>query len=254
MPAPRSRKIADPDQFDGIDILVLCPLAGDGGARRQPRRCPRRGRGRRPLDRRRGKRHAAARARRHRPRDRAQPASAAGRAGRPPASASRRSTTSSRSRAVDLARDDVRINALVAGVTAELGASDRRRAGDHARRRPRPHPERPVRRRRGARPCARLSRPRQRQLRDRRDAHRRRRLGRVGAAPRRGAGMSALPFPYDFTGQVAVVTGGARGFGFEFARALAVRGATADPRRSRRGHRAALPPRRFAPRATGPTS
>lgn len=39
--------------------------------------------------------------------------------------------------------------------------------------------------------------------------------------------MSALPFPYDFTGQVAVITGGVRGFGLEFARALATRGATA---------------------------
>lgn len=39
--------------------------------------------------------------------------------------------------------------------------------------------------------------------------------------------MSTLPFPYDFTGQVAVITGGARGFGLEFARALADRGATA---------------------------
>jgi NAD(P)-dependent dehydrogenase (short-subunit alcohol dehydrogenase family) len=39
--------------------------------------------------------------------------------------------------------------------------------------------------------------------------------------------MNTLPFPYDFTGQVAVVTGGARGFGFEFAKALAERGATA---------------------------
>jgi len=39
--------------------------------------------------------------------------------------------------------------------------------------------------------------------------------------------MSGLPFPYDFSGQVAVVTGGARGFGLEFARALATRGATA---------------------------
>lgn len=38
--------------------------------------------------------------------------------------------------------------------------------------------------------------------------------------------MTALPFPYDFTGQVAVITGGARGFGFEFARALSARGAT----------------------------
>jgi len=38
---------------------------------------------------------------------------------------------------------------------------------------------------------------------------------------------AALPFPYDFAGQVAVVTGGARGFGLEFARALATRGATA---------------------------
>ena len=39
--------------------------------------------------------------------------------------------------------------------------------------------------------------------------------------------MSTLPFPYDFPGQVAVITGGARGFGLEFARALADRGATA---------------------------
>ena len=40
--------------------------------------------------------------------------------------------------------------------------------------------------------------------------------------------MSAsLPFPYDFSGQVAVVTGGARGFGLQFATALAKRCATA---------------------------
>lgn len=39
--------------------------------------------------------------------------------------------------------------------------------------------------------------------------------------------MTTLPFPYDFTGQVAVVTGGARGLGLEFALALARRGAIA---------------------------
>ena len=38
--------------------------------------------------------------------------------------------------------------------------------------------------------------------------------------------MTGLPFPYDFAGQVALVTGGARGFGLEFARALSARGAT----------------------------
>lgn len=38
--------------------------------------------------------------------------------------------------------------------------------------------------------------------------------------------MTGLPFDYDFTGQVAVVTGGARGFGYEFVRALGSRGAT----------------------------
>jgi NAD(P)-dependent dehydrogenase (short-subunit alcohol dehydrogenase family) len=37
--------------------------------------------------------------------------------------------------------------------------------------------------------------------------------------------MTGLPFPYDFAGQAAVITGGARGFGLEFARALATRGA-----------------------------
>ncbi len=38
--------------------------------------------------------------------------------------------------------------------------------------------------------------------------------------------MTGLPFPYDFVGQVGLITGGARGFGFEFARALATYGAT----------------------------
>jgi NAD(P)-dependent dehydrogenase (short-subunit alcohol dehydrogenase family) len=38
--------------------------------------------------------------------------------------------------------------------------------------------------------------------------------------------MSGYPFDYDFTGQVAVVTGGARGFGLSFARALSGLGAT----------------------------
>lgn len=38
--------------------------------------------------------------------------------------------------------------------------------------------------------------------------------------------MSDYPFDYDFTGQVAVVTGGARGFGLAFGRALAAHGAT----------------------------
>jgi NAD(P)-dependent dehydrogenase (short-subunit alcohol dehydrogenase family) len=38
--------------------------------------------------------------------------------------------------------------------------------------------------------------------------------------------VTGLPFPYDFAGQVAVITGGARGFGFEFAKALSSRGAT----------------------------
>ncbi|MEQ1768883.1 MAG: SDR family NAD(P)-dependent oxidoreductase [Devosia sp.] len=38
--------------------------------------------------------------------------------------------------------------------------------------------------------------------------------------------MSLYPFPYDFTGEVALVTGAARGFGFEFARTLGQLGAT----------------------------
>ncbi len=38
--------------------------------------------------------------------------------------------------------------------------------------------------------------------------------------------MTDYPFPYDFSGQVAVVTGAARGFGFEFARSLAALSAT----------------------------
>jgi NAD(P)-dependent dehydrogenase (short-subunit alcohol dehydrogenase family) len=38
--------------------------------------------------------------------------------------------------------------------------------------------------------------------------------------------MSDHPFPYDFLGQVAVITGAARGFGLGFAQALAALGAT----------------------------
>lgn len=38
--------------------------------------------------------------------------------------------------------------------------------------------------------------------------------------------MKGYPFAYDFSGQVAVVTGAARGFGLEFARSLATLGAT----------------------------
>ncbi|HVZ13611.1 MAG TPA: SDR family NAD(P)-dependent oxidoreductase [Bauldia sp.] len=38
--------------------------------------------------------------------------------------------------------------------------------------------------------------------------------------------MSDYPFDYDFTGKAAVITGGARGFGLSFARALASLGAT----------------------------
>ena len=37
--------------------------------------------------------------------------------------------------------------------------------------------------------------------------------------------MTDYPFPYDFAGQSAVVTGAARGFGLEFVRSLAQRGA-----------------------------
>jgi NAD(P)-dependent dehydrogenase (short-subunit alcohol dehydrogenase family) len=38
--------------------------------------------------------------------------------------------------------------------------------------------------------------------------------------------MTDYPFPYDFSGQVAVITGAARGFGLEFARSLGQLGAT----------------------------
>ncbi len=38
--------------------------------------------------------------------------------------------------------------------------------------------------------------------------------------------MSDYPFPYDFTGQVAAITGAARGFGLEFARTLGRFGAS----------------------------
>jgi NAD(P)-dependent dehydrogenase (short-subunit alcohol dehydrogenase family) len=38
--------------------------------------------------------------------------------------------------------------------------------------------------------------------------------------------VTTHPFPYDFSGQVAVITGGARGFGLSFAEALCQRGAT----------------------------
>jgi NAD(P)-dependent dehydrogenase (short-subunit alcohol dehydrogenase family) len=38
--------------------------------------------------------------------------------------------------------------------------------------------------------------------------------------------MSEHPFPYDFAGEVAVITGAARGFGFNFARSLGRFGAT----------------------------
>lgn len=48
----------------------------------------------------------------------------------------------------------------------------------------------------------------------------------MGAALCRCAKVTGLPFPYDFAGQVGLITGGARGFGLEFARALATHGAT----------------------------
>ena len=41
-----------------------------------------------------------------------------------------------------------------------------------------------------------------------------------------GGDVSGTPFDYDFSAQVAVVTGGARGFGFSFVEALARLGAT----------------------------